>query len=336
MSSTPSRRRPLDPAEISRTVVEVGRSTGLDVGAPELIKFTNNAVLRLPRAGLVLRIAGSAVTGRRARRVVRAAELLHRFGVPAVHLWAGAPQPLLVREHEVTVWVDVPEVRAPVAADLSGLLRRLHRAASAGDLPVWEPMAGIRRRLRTATGIPAPVLDFLARECDDVATGIDALADIEPLLEPGLMHGDAFLGNVIVGPAGPVLCDFDSTGFGPREWDLAPVAVGARRFEYGDLQAGFADAYGVDVTGWKGFEAMRRLRELQLVTSVLPVLAANPALRPQWQVRVESLRRRDENARWTPYAQLPAARLPDAQLSDAQRPVTQGSGAQGPAAGARG
>jgi hypothetical protein len=99
-----------------------------------------------------------------------------------------------------------------------------------------------------------------------------------------------------------MLCDFDSTCSGPREWDLVPVAVGARRFEYGDVQARFARGYGLDVTTWPGFSALRRLRELQLVTSVLPVLGANPVLRPQWRVRVESLRRRDENARWTPYA----------------------------------
>jgi hypothetical protein len=99
-----------------------------------------------------------------------------------------------------------------------------------------------------------------------------------------------------------VLCDFDGAGVGPREWDLVPVAVGALRFGYArDLQQRFAHAYGVDVTRWPGFAELRRLRELQLVASVVPVLRANPVLRPQWRLRLESLRRGDGSARWSPY-----------------------------------
>lgn len=45
------------------------------------------------------------------------------------------------------------------------------------------------------------------------------------------------------------------------------------------------------------------MRELKLVTSVPAVLGANPGLRPQWRFRVDSLRRKDEDACWTPYAE---------------------------------
>ncbi|MGW5440749.1 hypothetical protein [Nocardia asteroides] len=41
------------------------------------------------------------------------------------------------------------------------------------------------------------------------------------------------------------------------------------------------DTYGIDVTTWSGFPILRRLREFQLVTSVLPVLSANPSLYKQ-------------------------------------------------------
>jgi len=172
------------------------------------------------------------------------------------------------------------------------------------ELPVWDPISGIRERIASATAVPPGTLGYLTGQCDEVAIELAELESVEPLLGPGLVHGDAFLGNVIVGPTGPVLCDFDSTSWGPREWDLTPVAVGARRFGYGaERQHRLAAAYGVDVTEWKGFAALRRVRELQLVTSVLPVLGANPALRPQWRFRLDSLRRRDTDARWTPYAE---------------------------------
>ena len=164
----------------------------------------------------------------------------------------------------------------------------------------------MRRRIREAAGVAPRDLAFLTAELAAVEELVAGLADVEPLVPPGVVHGDAFLGNVIASASGPVLCDFDGVCVGPREWDLVPVAVGAQRFDYAaGLHDDFVGGYGVDVTTWRGFPALRRLRELQLVTSVLPVLEANPALLPQWRLRVESLRRRDDAVRWTPY---PAAR----------------------------
>jgi hypothetical protein len=297
-------RAPLDPAEIRATVAETGRQVGLDARDPELIKFTNNAVLRLRHAGVVLRIAGSSVVGARARHVVYAARLFTRHDVSSVRLWPGGHYPTIIRGHEITIWDDVPALRRPEPDDLAVLLRAVHAVpAEPTELPAWDPITGIRQRIRAATAVTPDVLGFLTAECDEVAGGLEDLAQTQPLLPRGVVHGDAFLGNVIVGPAGPVLCDFDSTSWGPPEWDLTPIAVGARRFNYGaDLQRRLAAGYGVDITRWKGFRVLSRLRELQLVTSVLPVLGANPALRPQWRVRLDSLRRRDDTVRWTPYA----------------------------------
>lgn len=68
-----------------------------------------------------------------------------------------------------------------------------------------------------------------------------------------------------------------------------PAAVGTIRFRYKpDAHAGLAQAYGVDVTVWPGLSTLRRLCELQLVTSVLPVLNASPSLRAQWQYRLDT------------------------------------------------
>ena len=169
-------------------------------------------------------------------------------------------------------------------------------------LPPWDLLAFVRRRIREAAGVTPRDLAFLSGELAAVEDLVAGLVDVDPLVPPGVVHGDAFMGNVIASPSGPVLCDFDGLCVGPREWDLVPVAVGARRFGYAPgLHEDFARAYGVDVTTWPGFPALRRLRELQLVTSVLPVLDANPALRSQWRLRLESLRRRDDAVRWTPY-----------------------------------
>ena len=339
--TSPGLSRPaLDPAEITATVTAACRTLGLDPRGHTVLKFTNNAVLRLPHAGVVIRIAGSAAVGDRAQRVVHVARLLQRHGVPAVRLAQPTDQPMIVHGHEVTVWHDVRPVRDPTPEDLAVLLKAVHAVPieapaapvvtarrgrsrrhpsvpgqNTGPLPVqsssrsplvrWGPVAGIRRRIASAGPLPREDLAFLQAETDAVAEDLAALSGLEPLLPAGLIHGDSFLGNVIVGENGPVLCDFDSTCWGPREWDLTPIAVGALRFDYGgDLAARFAAAYGQDVLAWPGFPALRRLRELQLVTSVLPVLAANPGLQPQWRFRVDSLRRGDAEARWSTYGQV--------------------------------
>jgi hypothetical protein len=74
------------------------------------------------------------------------------------------------------------------------------------------------------------------------------------------------------------------------------------RFSYAtDAHRELSDAYGTDILRWSGFGVLRQLRELQLVTSVLPVLRINPALVNQWRFRLRSFIEGDLSARWTPY-----------------------------------
>lgn len=289
--------------EITRQVAD---AAGLDPRDPKLLKFTNNAVVRLPAARAVVRIAGSGTARGRLPGVIAAAEWLTAHEVPAVRLWPGLDQPVQAAGHLATVWVEAPDTGpAATPADLAVILQAIHVVggpAPAG-IPAWAPASGLRTRLAEATGVDEATRSFLAAEIDAVETRLARLTEIEPLIPPGVIHGDAHLGNLIPAPTGPVICDFDSTRVGPREWDLTPAAVGALRFDYGGgLHRDLAAAYGADVTTWPGFPTLRRLRELQLVTSVLPTLAVNPALRQQWRHRLDTYRARDDHARWTPYA----------------------------------
>ena len=140
---------------------------------------------------------------------------------------------------------------------------------------------------------------YLAEITDELEAD---LAGVDFLLEPGPIHGDVFAGNLIAGPEGPVLCDFDSTCTGPREWDLTPAAVGRLRFHYPiDYHGQLAEGYGPDILDWSGFPVFRRIRELQLVTSVLPALRSSPRIREQWRFRFDSFRAGDTDAVWTTY-----------------------------------
>ncbi|MBF8186306.1 aminoglycoside phosphotransferase family protein [Nonomuraea sp. K274] len=275
-------------------------STGLSSREAELLKFTNNAVFRLRRAPVVVRIAGSAATRTRVPTVVQVAHWLARHDFPSVRLLADVEQPLSVDGHLITLWECVPEVGPrPGGTDLGILLRDLHALADPPHLPKWRPMTEIRQRLNEPEELSADDHAFLQHECDDVE---EQLATLNYTLAPGIIHGDAFLGNVIAGPHGPVLCDFDSTTIGPREWDLTPVAVGSLRMNYPvDEHNPLAKEYGFDVTRWEGFPVLRRLRELKLVTSVLPILRSNPTIRPQWEHRMRNFKTRDLTVRWQPY-----------------------------------
>jgi hypothetical protein len=307
-------RRELTAEGIAAVACAAAHAAGLSAEGARLLKFTNNAVVALPAAQAVLRIAGSTAVRSRVPAVVAAARWFEQLALPAVRLLPGVPQPLEVEGHLVTVWRAVPAHHtAPGPEDLAGALRALHAMTAPPPPPIgrWDVVGALRRRLAEAAGVARDDVAFLAGELAAVEAALPGITALPPLLPPGVVHGDAFLGNVLpgavrrpaAGTGGAVLCDFDGVGVGPREWDLVPVAVGALRFDYGhDLQQRFARAYGADVTTWPGFGVLRRLRELQLVTSVLPVLDANPALRPQWRLRLESLRAGDDAVRWSPYA----------------------------------
>src|SRR5262249_35795587 len=149
-----------------------------------------------------------------------------------------------VHGHMATLWELVPEAGPkPTGRDLAEILLRLHSLPSPSfDLPTWWPFDEIRQRLAEADGLGPADLTFLLDRCDSIEA---RLRDAEPVLPPGPIHGDAFLGNLLAGPNGPVICDFDSASIGPREWDLTPVALGKLRFNYaGDAHAELADRYG--------------------------------------------------------------------------------------------
>jgi aminoglycoside phosphotransferase (APT) family kinase protein len=274
---------------------------GIRPARAELIKFTNNAVFRLHRPSVVVRIAGSAAARSRVPTVVQVARWLADHDFPAVRLLCDVEQPLHVDGHLVTLWEQIPDAGPqPGGADLAALLRRLHTLPEPPEgLPSWEPMTEIRQRLDEPEDLSADDFLFLLSECDELD---QRLAELRYVLAPGVIHGDAFLGNVIAGPKGPVLCDFDGTTIGPREWDLTPVAVGSLRMDYPvNDQRPLAEHYGFDVTQWPGFPTFRRLRELKLVTSVLPILRSNPGIRAQWEHRMRGFRVGDVTSRWQPY-----------------------------------
>lgn len=273
---------------------------GLDPSGARLVRFTNNAVYQLASAPVVLRIVGSRALRHRADRVVAVAKHFERHHIPAIRLLPGVDQPISVGEHVVTAWVFVPPAaRRANAKDLGRLLRQVHELPAPEGVGEWDPLADVRARIADAEELEAGDRRFLLRRCAEVAAALD---DLEYPLPRGLIHGDAHPGNIIVGPDGPVLCDFDSSCVGPPEWDLTPLAVGRERFaDPAGRYRMLADIYGFDVTTWDGFPVLRAARELKLTTSVLPILRSHPQVRAELQRRLADLRTGRTGNPWARY-----------------------------------
>lgn len=277
-------------------------AAGLDAAEAQLLKFTNNAVFWLPGNDCVVRIAGSVAMHRRTRKVIEVARWLAEHNYPAVRLSSSVQQPVEADGEAATVWKAVHAVeQAPTAGQLGALLRRLHALpAPITHLPKFDPVGDIRWRLEHADGLDDVDLLFLKSRCDSLQEELDGLATTLP---SGVVHGDAQVGNLIAGPEGPVLCDFDSVCIGPREWDLVPIVFG--QSHYGDGPEGvqaMVTAYGADVRSMPGFVTLMRARELKLVTSAVPVIRTNSRLREEFFRRLASIRNGVSDKRWTRYS----------------------------------
>src|SRR5699024_3339088 len=226
-----------------------------DPTGARLVRFTNNAVYALAEDAVVVRILAADRLRHRVGKVVTLARHFQQFGISAVRLFEGVTQPLVVDDCLVTVWQQVPEIEPASAAQLARLLHAVHAAPVPSGIERWNPVRDVRSRVEDAEGLAAPDRRFLLRRCAAVEAALD---ELDFPLPQGLVHGDAHPGNVIAGPAGPVLCDFDSSCVGPPEWDLTPLAVGRERF--GDSPERYrelADTYGFDVTAWEGYPVLR-------------------------------------------------------------------------------
>lgn len=287
--------------ELENALAEVCASVGLDHRGARLLRLVNNGVFLLRAHPVVVRIVLAPSLAYRADNVVAAARWLEDHDLPAVRVLPGIEQPVRVGDQVATFWEEVPgSGPEPTGHDLGELLRGLHALGVPPSAGEWQPMADARRRLAEGEHeLDRADRDFLKRHCDDVER---RLSELEFALPRSAVHGDAHLGNLIGGPNGPVLCDFDSLCAGPPEWDLTPMAVGYLRLgRSAEAYRGLVEAYGFDVINWPGFSVLRDLRELKITVSVLPILRSNPAIRGELYRRLRSMRAGDVTAQWRPY-----------------------------------
>ncbi|MFE3280536.1 aminoglycoside phosphotransferase family protein [Nocardia sp. NPDC059239] len=235
------------------------------------------------------------------RHWVAAAQWLTSRGAPTTPL-LDVDQPITVGEHIVTFWPELTIHDTWSPQQLAAPLRELHDLTpDANVLEPWDPFTTARQRLDEAgTFLPQDDHRWLEKRWLAVE---ELYREAETSMPVGVIHGDPHTGNLLADGAGRiVLCDLDELGIGPLAWDLVPQAVGATRFARPDFYREFADAYGTDVRNDPHWPILAALRELVMVTSVLPDLHHRPAVAAEQARRLASLRAGDTQIRWGKYA----------------------------------
>jgi Ser/Thr protein kinase RdoA (MazF antagonist) len=210
--------------------LRVARELGMPVGEPVVLRDLSTTLVHLAPSPVVAR--AWRVGGRDPVVVER------EIGLTAYLAGRGArvaapydePGPHRTGDHVVTLWHHVDHDRArPLDGRAAGrALREIHdllgepEAAAFADLPHFA-------RLEEAT-VVAAALEVTAEDRAGLDEMLALAGDQVPRLTLPVqpLHGDAFLGNVLRTPDGPVWTDFEFVCRGPREVDVATNEAVAR------------------------------------------------------------------------------------------------------------
>lgn len=277
--------------------------SGLDPAGARLMRLGSNAVYRLGHP-VVARIARSTDEVSEARKTVAVARWLASVGYPAVRALP-VDQPVIVDGRVVTFWTAVSDDGDTYAStsEVAALLRQLHDLeppVGLGLEPV-QPFDRMERRITASTWLPAADREFLAARMADLQA---AYAGLSFALTPGVIHGDANVGNVLQDRNGaPVLIDLDGFAIGPREWDLIQTAIFFDRFGWHTREEydAFVKVYGFNIMEWSGYGVLRDIRELHMVTWLSQKANESERTMTEARKRMDALRTGASRRDWLPY-----------------------------------
>jgi aminoglycoside phosphotransferase (APT) family kinase protein len=293
---------PMDQVNAQAALEAACYVAGLDATGAELIRLGSNATFRLRGRPVVARVGRAANRLAEARREVAVSRWLAHEDVPAIRA-LDVEQPVVADGRVVTFWESASDqVEYGTVGELAVLLRRLHSLTSPADLelPSVAPFGRARQRIQAAT-MPDEDRRYLLDRCDQLAEAFNALTFELP---PGVVHGDASVGNVIRDRDGnPLLADLDGFANGPREWDLVLTALYYENFGWHTAEEyrTFADTYGCDVMKWPGYQVLRDVREFLMVAWLSQNAGHDPEVAAELAARIEDLRTGASRHGWKPF-----------------------------------
>jgi len=241
---TPGRATCGEPAALARVLAvvtaldEALRSASeqrqLDPTGARLIHHYSNAVYLLPAEPAIARIATGSESPERLRATQTVTSWLGRDrGFAATTPLPGADLVEVDPTTAVTFWTYYPQppesAGAPLtSAHLGQLLADLHHTGwPPTPLPRWTPLESLDRALSSTAdndAISTEERQWLTGRIQDIRA---ELAVLDWPLGEGLIHGDAWAGNLLwdtsISPHQAILCDWDRVSWGPREVDLIPA-----------------------------------------------------------------------------------------------------------------
>lgn len=300
-SQTLSSRAALTEETAHDFLVKACEQVRVDPTDAKLVRLGSNAVYRLAEP-VIVRISRDADTVENVTRQVQVARWLEQAGYPATRA-LDVDQPVDADGHPATFWVSVSESEkyAPIR-QVADLIRRLHDLEPPSfTLPAAQPFADLDNRLSVLANLDTADADFLRELIGELRNRYDTL---EFPLPPGVIHGDANVGNVILSRDGdPVLIDLDGFAVGPREWDLVQTALFYERFGWHTEEEyrTFVDVYGFDIMSWSGYRVLAGYREISMTLWLAGKADADEKAAAEVHKRVESIRSGGSRRDWAPF-----------------------------------
>lgn len=290
-----------------QAVQQACAASGLDPSGARLIHRYSNAIYLLPAQNAVARVThGRDIAEQvcRSQAVTRWLTRVRHF--PAVRP-LGDTTPVMVEGAVVSFWDYCPQpMGGPplTSAHLGVLLRLLHQIeVPPVVLPAWVPLESLHAVVEDAGMSEVLTSDERAWIGTRIGQVREAIADLNWPLGIGLIHGDAWAGNLLACagavPVGVALGDWDWVSVGPREVDLIPTWHAAARYGKGPgWVSDFSCRYGYDLAGWDGYPVLMAMRDLVQLTG--PIRRARDAerYRQVLRQRLDGLRAGDTVTTW--------------------------------------
>ncbi|MGW1054206.1 phosphotransferase, partial [Streptomyces sp. NPDC002521] len=177
-------------AETAEAVLrEACQGAGLDPANAELLRLGSNAVYRLSKAPVIVRIARDPDSLPEMERAVRVARWLAEQDFPATRVLPGVRQPQVVGSRVVTYWESAQDREEyATVTELADLLRRLHwlEEPQSLGLPYYDPMSKVWASLGELNGVADDDRAFLEERAGKLGKEYDRLDFVLPF---GMIHG---------------------------------------------------------------------------------------------------------------------------------------------------
>lgn len=282
---------------------EACAADGLSADDANLMRLGSNAVFHLT-APVVVRISRKGADVDEVRRTLAVARWLESVDYPAVRV-VDIDQPIVLNGHVVTFWESVSRDGQQYATvgEFAEVLARLHRLDAPAELslPVLDPFENAARRISVNEWLSHSDREYLTQQFAKLR---DDYAGLEFVLPPGVIHGDANVGNVLHDRHGnPIVIDLDGFAIGPREWDVALTAIYYDSFDWHTHEEyqTFVRVYGFDILSWPGYPIMRAVREFLMVTWLTQKANESERIAAEASKRITALRTGRSRKDWKPF-----------------------------------